>query len=234
LLLTLTILPLIATAARAQLAASASITNDYRYRGASIGSDQPALTLNLSYDTTAFAGTDGYVGSAVTVGHLPYVGVQVFSQSEDIGLAGPMARGVTWDVGVSNTFLASYGDEQITHNFNPELYAGLKTKFISYYVYYSPHYFLDGVSALYAEADASVSPLEHWRLFAHTGALTPFAAGVLYYPRREQYDARIGVDRLFKGAELGLGWAFQRPGYGRFFPGAGRPDGLVATATCFF
>ena len=227
------VMPMLASTVHAQLAASVSVTSDYRYRGASIGSDQPALTLNLSYDAPVNGGADGYVGGAATVGRLSDAGLQLFSQSEYVGMAGHVGRDSTWDVGVSNTFLSFY-DGQVSHDFNPELYAGLKTKIFSYYIRYSPHYFQDDVGALYAEVDASVRPAERWRLFAHVGALTPFAHGVLYYPQREQYDARIGVAALFKGAELGVAWVFQRPGYGSLAPSGIKPDALVVTATCFF
>jgi hypothetical protein len=225
--------PLFAVAAHAQLAASASVTSDFRYRGASIGTDQPALTLNLSYDAPVGGGVGGYAGGAATVGRLADAGLQVFSHTEYIGVAGRAGRDSSWDVGASNTFLSFY-DGNVRQDFNPELYAGLRTKFLSYYIRYSPHYFLDRVGALYAEVDASVRPAEHWRLFAHVGALTPFAGGVPYYPRREQYDASIGVATLFKGVELGVAWTFQRPGYGSPSPGDTKPDALVVTATCFF
>jgi hypothetical protein len=225
--------PLFALAAHAQFAASASITNDFRYRGGSIGSDQPALTLNLSYDAPVSGPVGGYIGGAAAIGPLPDAGVQVLSHTEYVGVAGKAFRDSTWDLGISNTFLSFYNGS-VYQDYNAEVYAGLKTKFLSYYLHYSPHYFFDGVGALYAEVDASVRPAEHWRVFAHLGALTPFAGGVPYYPTREQYDARIGVVTLIKGAEFGLAWTFQRPGYGPAGPGSAKPDALIVTATTFF
>ena len=87
------------------------------------------------------------------------------------------------------------------------------------------------MGAVYAEVDSSVRASERLQFFAHLGALTPFAGGVSYYRRREQYDMRVGAALLFRGAELSLAWTFLRPGYG--YVGE-RPDALVVTATSFF
>ena len=219
--------------AHSQLAASGSITSDYRYRGGSIGSDQPAITLNLSYDSPVHGQAGSYIGGAATFGQLPGAGWQVFSHTEYIGLAGSAFRDATWDVGASNTFLTnSY--KTISSHYDPELFAGLKTKIFSYYFRYSPHYFLSGVGALYAEINSSAPISERLRIFAHVGVLTPILGGQLYYPRREQYDARLGAAAVVGGAEFSLAWTFRRPGYGSIGPGSYRPDALVVTATCFF
>lgn len=219
--------------AQSQLAASASITSDYRYRGGSIGSDQPAMTLNLSYDAPVNRQVGSYAGGAATFGQLPGAGWQVFSHTEYIGVTGPAFRDATWDVGASNTFLTAYYG-RVSSNYDPELYAGLKTKLFNYYIRYSPHYFQDGVGAIYAEVDSSAPISERLRLFAHVGVLTPIAGSVPYYPRREQYDARLGAAAILHGAELSVAWTFQRPGYGSNRYGGARRDALIVTATCFF
>jgi len=218
---------------RAQLALSASVTSDYRYRGASLGSDQPAVSVDVAYDTPVANRLDGYFAGDVTVGQFPGAGLQVFEHSESIGIAGPAWRSTSWDFGVSNTVL-TYDYDQVSQNYDPEIYAGLRTHFLSYYVRYSPHYFVDGVGALYAEIDGSLPLAKPWRLFAHIGALTPFAAPTTYYPTREQYDARLGVSTLFKGVGLSAAWTFQRPGYAAFPRLASHPDALTVTASLFF
>ena len=88
-------------AARAQLALSASVTSDYRYRGASLGSDQPALTANVGYDSPLGGGLDAYFAGAATVGRFPGAGVQVFAHTEAVGIAGPAGRDASFDLGVS-------------------------------------------------------------------------------------------------------------------------------------
>ncbi len=222
-----------AGAAQSQLAASASITSDYRYRGGSIGSDQPAMTLNLSYDAPVNRKLGGYVGGAATFGQLPGAGWQVFSHTEYVGVTGPAFRDATWDFGASNTFLTTYYG-RVSSNYDAELYAGLKTKRLSYYLRYSSHYVINGVGALYAEIDYSTPITERLRFFAHVGVLTPIAGSVPYYPRREQYDARLGAAAIVNGAEFSLAWTFQRPGYGSIESGGVRQDALIVTATCFF
>jgi len=222
-----------AAAAQAQLAVSVSAVSDYRYRGASIGSDQPAATLNLAYDARASGGVDPYVGDSLTVGPLPDAGLQVFNQSAYAGLAGPLREGLSWDIGVDHTVLAK-DVGGLSHGYSPEVYAGVRSAFLSTYVRYSPHYFRDGLGVLYWEVEASAMMTARWRAFAQAGALTPVTSPDPYYPRREQYDGRVGVDTLFRGVILGLAWTFQRPGYGDYGPSITRPDAVVVTATCVF
>jgi hypothetical protein len=223
----------VSTAARAQLALSASVTSDYRYRGASLGSDQPALTLSVGDDAPLPGGLDAYFAGAATVGRFPGAGLQVFAHSEAIGVAGAAGRGASWDLGISNTVL-SYDLGWVTENYDPEVYAGYRTRFISCYLRYSPHYFRDGVGALHAEVDGSVPLDNRWRVLAHVGVLTPFAAGVASASTSEEYDASLGVSTLFKRVQLSAAWTFQRPGYESFLRPAPHADALTLTATWFF
>jgi len=221
------------TPAHAQLALSTSVTSDYRYRGLAPGSDQPALSVNVAYDTPAAGRFDGYFGGAVTVGQFPGAGPQIFEHTESIGIAGAAGQSASWDFGLSNTVLSDDG-AQVVRNYDPEIYAGLRTHFISYYIRYSPHYFHNGVGALYAEIDGSVAVTKRWRLFAHAGVVTPFAAGVAYYPTYEQYDTRVGVSTLLMGMQLSAAWTFQRPGYEAFSQSAVHHNALLLTASWFF
>jgi hypothetical protein len=224
---------IVSTPARAQLALSASLTSDYRYRGASLGSDQPAATVSVAYDAPLTGRLDGYFAGAATVGRFPGAGPQVYAHSEAVGIAGPAGQGATWDVGLSNTVL-SYDIGRVTQDYDPEIYGGLRTRFISCYVRYSPHYFRDGVGALYAEVDGSVPLDGRWRVLAHVGVLTPFAAGVPNTSSSEEYDGSLGVSTLFRRVQLSAAWTFQRPGYAVFLRPAPHPDALALTATWFF
>jgi hypothetical protein len=219
-------------AARAQLALSASVTSDYRYRGASLGSDQPALTANVGYDAP-LGGLDAYFAGAATVGRFPGAGVRVFSHTEAVGIAGPAGRDVSFDLGVSNTVL-TYDVGWVTQSYAPEVYGGLRTHFVSCYIRYSPRYFRDGVGALYAEIDGSVPLNSRWRVLAHVGVLTPIASGVANAPTSEEYDGSLGVSTLFRRVQLSAAWTFQRPGYGSFIHPAPHADALALTATFFF
>ena len=219
--------------AQAQLALSASVTSDYRYRGASLGSDQPALTASVAYDAPMATGLDGYFAGAATVGRFPGAGLQVFAHTEAVGIAGAAGPSATWDVGLSDTVL-SYDVGGVTRNYDPEVYTGLRTHFVSYYLRYSPHYFKDGVGALYAEVDGSVPLDSRWRVLAHVGVLTPFATGVAQASASEQYDGSLGVSTLFKRMQLSGAWTFQRPGYRYVLRPAPHADALALTATWFF
>ncbi len=230
---TAAIAPLVATAAHAQLALSASITSDFRYRGASLGSDQPALTASVGYDVPISGPIDGYFAGAATAGQFPGAGLQVFDHTESLGVAGLVGQGVGWDLGLSDTVLTSdYG--AITQNYDPEVYLGVRASRVSFYVHYSPRYFRDDVRALYAELNSTIPVVGQWRLLAHVGALTPFASGLAYFPTREQYDASLGVRTLFRGVGLSAAWTFQRPGYGAGTWTPTHPDALSFMATWYF
>jgi hypothetical protein len=221
------------TAAQAQLSLSASVTSDYRYRGASLGSDQPALSVSAAYDAPMVGGLDGYFAGAATVGRFPGAGLQLFANTEAIGVAGAAWPSASWDVGLSNTVL-SYDFGPITRVYDPELYTGVRIHFISVYVRYSPHYFREGVGALYAEIDGSVPLDSRWRLLAHAGVLTPIAMGAANASMNEEYDGSLGVSTLFRRVQLSAAWTFQRPGYEAFLRPAPHADALSLTATWFF
>jgi hypothetical protein len=212
---------------------STSVTSDYRYRGASVGGDQPAGTVSLAYDTPFAGSLDGYFAGAATVGRFTGAGLQVFAHSEAVGLAGSAWQGATWDVGLSNTVL-TYDFARITRGYDPEIYAGVRTHFLSYYVRYSPHYFRSGVGALYAEIDGSIPLDSRWRVLAHVGVATPFAAGVANASTHEEYDGSLGVSTLFRRVQLSAAWVFLRPGYPVVAQPAPRSDALALTATLFF
>lgn len=223
----------LASSANAQLALSASVTSDYRYRGASLGADEPAVTANASQDMPLSGSVGGYFGAAATVGRFPGAGLDVFSNSEYVGVAGPVDDESSWDVGVSHYDVA-YDANHIVRKFDAEVYAGLKTRFLTYYVRYSPHYFANGVAALYAETDGSRALIGTWRAFAHFGALSPLSPGGGVYALREEYDGRLGVSTHLKSVGLSLAWMFQRPGGSRNAWIASHKDAIAVTATCFF
>jgi hypothetical protein len=198
-----------------------------------LGSDQPAVTASVAYDASLGSNLDGYFAGAATVGRYPGAGPQVFAHSEAIGIAGPAWTGATWDAGLSNTVL-SYDSGRITRGYDPEIYAGLRTHFLSYYLRYSPHYFRNGVGAVYGEIDGSVPLDSRWRLLAHVGVATPFVGGVSNVSTHEEYDSSLGVSTLFRRVQLSTAWVFLRPGYPVLFRPAPNADALTLTATFFF
>jgi hypothetical protein len=87
------------------LALSASINSDYRYRGASLGSDQPAVTVSVAYDAPIAERLDGYFAGAATVGQFPGAGLQASENTESIGIAGAAGQSAGCDLGLSNIVL---------------------------------------------------------------------------------------------------------------------------------
>jgi hypothetical protein len=191
------------------------------------------VTASVDYDAPLGERLDAYFAGAATVGRFPDAGPQVFAHSEAVGVAGPAGRGATWDVGLSNTVLSYYVD-RVTQNYDPELYAGLRTGLLSFYLRYSPHYLRDGVGAVYAEVDGSVPLNSRWRVLAHVGVQTPIAEGAPNASKSEQYDGSLGVSTLFKRVQFSAAWTFQRPGYAIFLRPPPHPDALSLTATVFF
>ena len=198
-----------------------------------MGSDQPALTASVGYDAPLAGGLDAYFAGAATVGRFPGAGLQIFAHTEAIGMAGAAGRSATWDLGVSNTVL-SYDVGRVTQDYDPEVYAGYRTRFVSCYVRYSPHYFRNGVGALYAELDGSAPLNSRWRVLAHLGVLTPLPGGVAYASTSEEYDGSLGVSTLFRRVQVSAAWTFQRPGYESLLRPPPHADALSLTATLFF
>jgi uncharacterized protein (TIGR02001 family) len=214
----------------AQVAASASVASDYRYRGVSVSDGRPTLGLDLSYDRAG-----AYLGGSLIAGRLPGSGLGVIGSIEYLGYARRMGGDVVVDVGLTHSRFEQYYD---TYNYagssyrtDTEAYAGLRTRHISYYVHYSPRYFGDGARTLYVEVDPTFPLNGRWRLFGHLGALTPLDRAGPASPR-EQYDARAGLAARYGRGELQIAWTSARPGTD---PGYGpRRDAVIVSATCFF
>lgn len=211
-----------AAGANAQVAVSGTVTTDYRYRGVSISDDRPALSVDLSYD----ANSGAYLGGSVIGGHYIDGGARILGDLEYLGYAHAVKSDLTWDVGVSHARFIQYPGGGVENN--AEIYAGLRTSHINYYLYYSPDYFGGGVATLYAAVDAGARPARHWRLFAHLGVLAPLD-GALPGNDRAEYDASAGVAAVFKRGELSLSVTAARPE--RYVQ---RRDAIVLAATCFF
>jgi uncharacterized protein (TIGR02001 family) len=185
------------------VAASATITTNYTYRGVSLSDGQPALDVALLYDDKSGAYVGGSLIGEVARGR----GAQWLGHQEYLGYALRLPAGPTLDFGVNNLYYQSYsyphGDEDAT-----EVYAGWVTDLLNYYVHYSPNYFRPGARALYGEVNGAVRLLHPLRLFGHAGALTPLGGG---YDNKERYDVRAGIVAAFKHGEVQLAWTTARP-----------------------
>lgn len=213
----------------AQVGVSASVTSDYLYRGVSLSNGRPALSVTIAYDHPSGV----YAGGSVIGETTATLGPRILGYAENIGYARRAKSGVTWDIGVSHTGFTEYYDKGYPLN-DTELYSGVRVGDISYYVYYSPHYYGEGVHTLYIDVSATHRIARRWRLFGHVGVLTPLAGPGGPNRLGEQFDLRAGVAAEFKGGELQLAWTVVRPDADYLVGPAQKRDVLSVGAAFFF
>ena len=223
-----------ASAARGQVAASASITSDYRYRGLTVSDARPAISLDLAYDAAGGV----YAGGSLVAADAPSVGPRILGALADIGYARRVGGGLTLDAGINHASFFGYGygygygyggqSSETT-----EAYVGVSRGALRAYLYYSPHYFVSGVKTLYLSLDGAVRPARRLRLFGHVGVLDTVGAPQAW-DGAARYDVRVGGAVEFKGGEVQLAWT-TRGGGAAGPPGApARRSALVLGASLFF
>ncbi|MEO8812201.1 MAG: TorF family putative porin [Caulobacteraceae bacterium] len=225
----LTALALICAApSRAQIAASASIVSNDIYRGISLSDGQPALTVNLAWDDRSGA----YAGIGAT-GEVPAgYGPRLLGHTEYAGFARRAGVRATWDVGVSHAEIVAYYDRPYRYS-ETEVYAGVRARDLSLYIYWSPHYYRPGVHALYLDLSASRRLAPRLRLFGHVGLLSPSGGPGDADARRAQVDLRAGVAAEFTGGELDLTASAARPGED-YLGGSTRMRNALTLGASFF
>lgn len=182
--------------ALAQVAGSIGIESDYRLRGYSLSDGRPTATAQVAYDHRSGA----YLNVAA-------IGVAGRDQAELLGLQGNIGYArrlsptVSIDGGVHRSAykIGYYGEwERYT-----EGYVGLTVRQVTARIFYSPHYFREGVATVYGEIDAALQPSPKWRLSAHAGALTYVRLPAYYYGnRKRQLDWRLAASRQFGRFEV--------------------------------
>jgi uncharacterized protein (TIGR02001 family) len=225
--LLLMIAPLAATSAvRAQVAASATLSSSYVYRGVAISDGQPTLGANLSYD-----GDQGlYAAATAIIEAAPHAGLRWLGHVETAGYAFTLRSGPTVDLGVSNLgyTITRYGGAQVD---SPEAFAGVLNGPVNVYLHLSPDGLGGGGRTLYGEANGALKLRAHFRLFAHAGLLGSLGGG---HETRPRYDLRLGAAATFRGVEAQLSWVLLRPD--TYYSGAagGRNGMAVASVTFGF
>lgn len=218
-----------ANPAGAQVAASASLTSDYQYRGLSLSDGEPAASVSLSYERDA----GGYAGGTVLVRAAARPGSEILAHVEYVGYAWRVGKNQTWDLGVTNLVVFdAYGGKSAARD--TEAYAGISRNNLKLYIYYSPSYFGEDQGVVYADLGGGFRPARHWRIFGHVGVLTRLRGSDPSYGPREQYDARAGVAADVGRAEVQLAWtiAVHEADYAVGQPQ--RHPSLVLGATWFF
>lgn len=194
----------------AQVAFSATALSNYVYRGVTLSDGKPAVSLNIAYDHASGV----YAGGSVIGANTAFDGVQGLGVVAYVGFAGRLKGGSVWDAGVIDTHVTNFYYGKYAYDLT-EIYTGLRTKNLNYYLYFSPDYYGTGVNTLYAQVSGALHPIRGLRLFGHAGVLTALDGGG--YPRpREQYDLELGVGTNLtlahcSVAQIQLAWATRGP-----------------------
>lgn len=217
----------VTAAAQAQVSGAVTLATDYRLRGVSLTDQRGAAVLSLAYDHASGA----YVGGSVVADDPPYQSARVLGWQGYAGVAGRLAQGAAWDVGVGRVDMEPYLDRRYSLEYT-QVYAGLSQGPISGRLSLASGYPREGVKTLYAELNGALRPADAWRLTGHVGLqsrLNDRRSG----QKDERLDATVGVVRAFgKRAQAELTFTAVTP----------RPEphatwtrsGLAASVTVYF
>ncbi len=213
------ILLLLPGIARAQIAASVTLSSDERFRARSISRGEPAMTVSVAYDHPSGV----YLGGAATASVIDSE-PRVINVQGNIGYVHRTNSGANLDVGVVRSQYAKYSSAGRSAHYT-ELYAGVLTRRVAFYVRYSPDYFRPGIHTLYSELEGVVEPAPNWRLSAHAGSQVRLAGSVPPGTKRVGYDWRIAAARRIDAIELQLALSGGGPMRERY---GGRPHDRTA------
>lgn len=213
-------------AAQAQASAALGVASDYRIRGISLTDGRGVATLAANYDHP----TGAYAGASLVAHDPAGRGARLLGYQAYAGVAGRLAGGAVWDLGVSRVDMRPYFDRGYRVEYT-QAYAGLSQGGLSGRVSLAPDYPRRRGATAYAELNAVARPADGWRLTGHAGALAALSGGGSN-DRRTRYDVAVGVVRDLGRAEASLSWIAVSP----------RPDphttwtgpGLVAGLAVFF
>jgi uncharacterized protein (TIGR02001 family) len=155
-----------ATAAIAQVSATASWVSDDRARGVSLSDGLPAAQLDVSYDHQS-GWYEGAFASNVRFYERSRRELQLIGYT---GYAQRLQRGWSVDAGAAYSTFSKHTRYEYL-----ELHAGVTSDALSVRLYLSPNYFGQGVHTLYAELNGSQRLVEALKLIGHAGLLQPFA-----------------------------------------------------------
>ena len=195
-LLALLLATVIGSPARAQVALGLAVESDYRFRGYSLSAGRPTAALNLAYDDPS-----GLYLNGSLIGFHRRDGPDLLGYQANIGYARRLGPIVSVDAGlVHSQYRFPYYGRTRSRSYT-EAYVAAHVRDFTARVFYSPHYFRDGVSTVYGEVEAAYQPSPNWRLNAHAGVLT-YLATPAYFDSRTSYDWRLSASRQFGAAEV--------------------------------
>jgi uncharacterized protein (TIGR02001 family) len=217
----------LAPAARAQVSGGVTAATDYRLRGVSLTDRRGAVTASIVYDHESGV----YAGGSLVAHDPARQGPRILGYQAYVGVAGRMAGGPTWDVGVSRVDMAPYFDRRYSVEYT-QAYVGLSQGGLSARLSLADDYPRKGVGTAYAEINGAARPAEAWRLTGHLGAQTRLGGSGYRDGDKTRYDVTVGVVRELGNVEAHLSWTILSP----------RPEprtswtrpGLVAGVSVYF
>lgn len=169
------------------------------FRGESISSGDPAITVGVSLDTHAgfFAGTSASLALDTEVPRISAM-VQYAGYAQRI-------REVTLEAGLIHRSYARIVDIDYRRSFF-EGFVGLGFRGIKARVYVSPDYLIDGRTTYYGEINARLVKVEKFQLEGHAGlSLIPHDLGSGRGGLRRYRDWRLQVTRPVGSLFLAVG-----------------------------
>lgn len=189
----------------AQVAGSATLLSDYRFRGISLSDDRPAAQFALDYDQPA---SGWYAGGMMSTARIDER--NVVQLLADAGYARRLGNGDwSWDAGLR--YARFTGPEHYAY---AEAYAGLSYRQLTGRIHYAPDYFGFGDSAWYVELDGSHALTPRWYLFAHVGWLRHGGDVASDHTGRCRTDLRTGLGAALAPWDVRLGWTTVRGAHG--------------------
>ena len=211
-----------AAPASAQVAATATLLSDHRFRGYSISRERPVLDLTIAYDHAS----GGYANGSLTGVWDGGSGPDFLSASANVGYAKRLAGGPVVDVGLIHTEYTAQSSLERAAGYS-EIYAGVIGRNVSSHVYFSPNYLRPGVETVYADVQVFARPARSLRVSGHAGLLTRVAGPRDPYAADTQYDFPISAARRLGPLDLHVAWTTAGPDRAYY---GGRPrsrNGLV-------
>jgi uncharacterized protein (TIGR02001 family) len=175
-----------------------SFVSDYRYRGVSLSTGDPALQASFAYDHPS-GWYAGLFASNVAFAVSPHRELELLPY---VGYVRRLSSGLAVEIG--GEYAAFTGPEDYDY---PEIYIGIAGDRFSGRVYYAPRYFGRDSGAFYAEVNTAQPLADRIRLLAHAGVLVNRGNDMKYGPAdRQIFDARVGIAIDFEPFTLQASW----------------------------
>ncbi|WP_266171763.1 TorF family putative porin [Dyella subtropica] len=211
---------LFAAEAHAQVSGRIALLSDYRFRGVSLSSGDPALQATIAYDHA-----DGWYGGALlSSARLAPDEPRSAQWLVYAGYARRISDSLSWELGVDYTRFTGH-----EHYAYPEIYVGLASEHLAGRIYYAHNYFRSGVPEVYAELNGTRPISGRFYVFAHLGMLRRNGQGADYvHVGHTRFDIRAGIGAAWRAWNAQLGWSDVRGASGGpdafGYPTAGHSD----------